>query len=131
MKNKSDNIKHCFLPPLPFVRNFSDMEGVLNVVLELHMTNGWYLSNMVSIWFPFPCYCCVHVSVSARISIKIDAAKDCWFYNNRMHLIKNTGEGNWFSDFLLMLPKHVHVVWNFQSILKSNISFVLYFVQVV
>ena len=112
---------------------------LFSAVLELHVTNAWYLSNMVSICFPLPCYWCVHISVSARISIKTisekfqsfwakrfgDAAKDCWSHNDSINLIKNTGEGNWCSVFLMMLPKHVHMGWNFQRISKSSISFIL------
>ena len=126
---------------------------LFSAVLELHVTNGWYLSNMVSIRFPLLCHCCVHISVSARISIKTisqkfqgfwakpfgDAAKDCWSHNDSINLIKNTDEGNWFSVFLMMLTKHVHMGRNFQRILKSSISFILncffifflHFVQVV
>ena len=112
---------------------------LFSAVLELHVTNGWYLSNMVSICFPLPYHCCVHISVSPRISRKTisqnfqgfwakrfgDAAKNCWFHNDSINLIKNTGEGIWFSVFLMMLPKHIHMGRNFQRILKSSISFIL------
>ena len=146
-------MKPCSLPPLPLVCNFGGMEVLFSAVLELHATNGWYLSNMVSIRFPLPYHCCVHISISARILIKTISqrfqsfwvkrfgctAKDCWFHNDCINLFKNTGEGNWFSVFLMTLPKHVHMGRNFQRILTSSISlilkhffiFLLHFVQVV
>ena len=112
---------------------------LFSAVLELLVTNDWYLSNMVSIRFPLLCYCCVHISVLAQISIKTisekfqgfcvkrfgDAAKDCWSYNDSIILIKNTNKGKCFSVFLMMLPKHVYMGRNFQRILKSSIGFIL------
>ena len=91
-----------------------------------------------SIRFLLPCHCCVHISVSARISIKTisqkfqgfwakrfgDAAKDCWSHNDSINLIKNTGEGNWFSVILMMLSKHNDVAktCSYGSKLSANIE---------
>ena len=146
-------MKHCSLFHFHLFAISVEWKVHFSAVLELHVTNGWYLCNMVSIRFPLPCHCCVYISVSARISIKAisqrfqgfwakrfgDAAKDCWSHNDSINLIKNTGEGNWFSVFLMILPKHVHMGRNFHRILKSSISFILkhffifflHFVQVV
>ena len=46
-------------------------------------------------------------------------------HNDSINLIKNAGEGNWFSVFLMMFPKHVHIDRNLQWRLKSSMSFIL------
>ena len=112
---------------------------LFSAVCGLHVTDGWFLSNMVSICLRLSWHPCFNISVPAPISIKTmsqkfhcfwgkgfcDAAKYCWCHNDSMHFMKNKGEGNLFSVFLMMLPKHVHTDRNLQWRLKSSISFIL------
>ena len=105
----------------------------------------WLMVDISVTWFSFAFACPaipLFTSVSAPISTKamlqefhgfwaksfVDAARYCWYHNDSINLIKNTGEGNWFSVFLMMLPKHVHIDQNLQRRLKSSISFILKYI---
>ena len=69
---------------------------LFSTVLALHVTDGWYLSKMVSMYFRLSWHPSVHISVSAPISIKTvsqkfhgfwaksfgGAAKYCWYPND-------------------------------------------------
>ena len=111
---------------------------LFSTILGPQVPDGWYPSNMICICFHLSWHLCVHISVSAPILVKTmsqkfhgfwaksfgDAAKHCWYHNDGINLIINTGEGNLFSVFLMMLPKHVHKDRNSQRRLKSSICFV-------
>ena len=136
--NKSDIMTPCFSLPLPFVHNFSEIESTFQRCSGITRDCGWYLSKMLPICFRLLCHPCAYICFSTDFNKTIsqkfqgfwakrfgDAAKYCWFHNDSINLIKNTVEGNYFSVFLMMLPKHVPIDRNLQRKLKSSIPFIL------
>ena len=148
--NKSDIMTLCFTSTA--IRSqFQSNRNCFSALLWHYM---WLKVDISVKWFPFAFanpVISVLTSVSEQISMKTispkfqgfwaksfaDAVKYCLFHNDSINLAKNTGEGKWFSGFLMILPKHVYVDRNLPWRLELSISFMLkhifiyflYFVQ--